>query len=113
MEEVCFELPKFREENYEWASLMVNFHREIQKSEHNWWPWVTGACFYHDKVRRQIQIVMSELLIHNGIDPWQILSTELSDQFDTLPIAGQKAMAKIYCAKLIYIVQESIKRARN
>ncbi len=98
---------------YEWVSLMLNFNHEIHKPDPNWWPWVINACFYRGKVRRQIQIAMSELLVYNRIDPWQILSTDLSEQFDTLPIEGQKSMADIYCTKLMYIVQKSIEQIKK
>ena len=113
MEEVCLDEEKFKNTSYEWATLILNFNHEIQQPNPKWWSWTTSACYYRGKVMRQIQIVMSEMLLHHNIDPWQILSTDVPEQFDRLPIDGQKALAKIYCAKLMYIVQESIKQLRN
>lgn len=69
MAEICCDVPAMPP-TYKWATLMLNFNHEISKSEQNWWPWVTCACYYRGKIRRQIQIVMSELLVHNRIDPW-------------------------------------------
>lgn len=108
MAKVCFD-----DTSNEWATLILNFNYEIQQQNPKWWLWTTGACYYRGKVMRQIQIVMSEKLLRHGIDPCQILSTDVPEQFDDLPIADQKALAKIYCEKLMNIVQESIKQLRK
>ena len=101
MEEYCLD----ESPAYEWDTLMRNFHTELKKTEHNWWPWTVLCCYYQGLARRQIQIVISELLIFNGISPIVILATDLPQNWDQCPLNLQKQIAEQYFIKLMTIMK--------
>lgn len=102
MAEFCLDKPSVSVMS-EWNALLQKFHTELQKTEHNWFPWAVLGCFYRGKVRRHIQIVISEMLLANGIDTSIVLDCEPQKNWEQDSMESKKQIAAQYCEKLIQL----------